>query len=157
MNWTSSSSFDHVTEQCAPGHAEVEPEVAAAELAGGLEAGMATTVCREALDPAELDAEVERVGHVADGQVTGEREVTDRPVDPRRTERHRGARGGVEQVGRPQVGVAVDVASVDRTEVDLHAERAVVDPRADDQVGADLTEEASHLGDAEVPDGEPDA
>src|SRR6202022_3756380 len=67
----------------------------------------------------DLDVELDRLGHLADGQVAGHRVAVTAPgLDPGGAEGQDGILGGVEEVGRAQVLVALLVAGVDRGDLE---------------------------------------
>jgi probable blue pigment (indigoidine) exporter len=134
---------------------QLDAEVAAADLGGRLEAGVAAAV-QERLEPAELDGQGDRARDLAQGQVAVDPVLGARSGDARRPERQRGAAGDVDDVGGEHVGVALRVAGVERGHVDGGAHARGVERVAHHDLGVEAGEPAADLGYAQVADGEPD-
>src|SRR5262249_18512672 len=102
-----------------------------------------------------LDLEVDLPGHAAHGQVAAHDEAVPAPRDRLRPEGQRRVGGGVEEVGRAQVLVALRLARVDRGRVDGDVDGRVLRVL---QVEIDrpghLAEAAADVRDHEVADGE---
>jgi hypothetical protein len=119
---------------------EVDAEVLAGDLGGGLEAETRAAP-RVGAGAEELDVELDRTGDALDGQVAHGRGA----VEGSRGEGHAAVVLHVEEVGGAQVAVARLVTRVDRVQVDRRGGAGLFQRGAGGQGTIELGELAAHL------------
>src|SRR6187399_196413 len=140
-------------ERGVPLHAEVR----AADLrAGGrADAELAPRVLALGRDVRDLERDLAR--DAVNREPTLELEIFTALAGARRNEAHRRVVLDIEEVGAPEVGVALLLARVDGGHVDRNVDRGRLGARRIVARGAfELRELAAHVRDHQVPDGEPD-
>src|SRR5699024_7059020 len=134
---------------------EIDSEVLAAELGPGAEAD-AGTAPRIGADAVELEIELDRLGDLTNGEITGDEVAVTAGLHRRRAEGHLRVVLDREEVARAQVLVAPLVAGVDRGEVDLGLDRRLQRILGDVDPSFEGFEQATNSGHGEVTNGEAD-
>src|SRR5712691_356168 len=134
---------------------EVHAEIAPVDLPGSGESSprAAHRIRPEAI---ELEGKRHALRDALERQVAVEDELATLDANASRAVGHRRVALDLEEVGRPDVPVALLIAGVDRGHVDLGTDRRAGRVRAGDQLAGEARELAAYLADHHVPDGEAD-
>src|SRR5205814_7293674 len=137
------------------GGVPADAEVAPADLRSGGEAGPGAAV-GVGPEPVQLQRQRDVPGHALEGELAVHDVVVAVPAHAGRAVGHRGVVLDVEEVGRPDVRVALLLAGHDRVQRDLGGHRGAQRVRAGDDLTGEGGEPPPDLADHHVPDGEAD-